>query len=101
MPENAQKATKEAMRTLNRNGYIFINIPNRVSWVKAKKEDAGHVWLPTIREMKDLLVNTGFKKDSIRHFTRGFPISNQVRMITGSDLRLPLFGKSIFISAQK
>jgi ubiquinone/menaquinone biosynthesis C-methylase UbiE len=99
-PEDARRAVCESRRVLVPGGYIFINIPNRTTWSDAARRDQGHVWLPTIGEMKKLLVQEGFDRRSIRHLTRGFPVSNGYRKITGRDLRLPVFGRSIFIVAK-
>lgn len=101
LPEQAQIAAQEAFRILQPGGSIFINIPNRVTWSDAAKRDQGHVWLPNTYEMRDLLYSTGFAPETIHHFTRGFPKSAELRRLTGKDLRAPILGRSIFISAQK
>jgi len=100
-PQSALQAVKEAGRLLSSSGYIFVNIPNRITWSSAARKDKGHVWLPTIREMKELLLATGFETESIEYYTRGFPLSKALRRVTDEDFKLPFLGRSIFISAQK
>lgn len=100
-PQQAVEAVLEAYRLLGDNGYVFVNIPNRHTWSNAAAKDEGHIWLPTIGEVKTLLELGGFRSDSVKVFTRGFPFSKPIRRFIGRDLRLPRFGRSIFASAQK
>lgn len=101
LPRQAVGAVQEANRLLQDNGHIFINIPNRQTWSDAARKDQGHVWLPTIKEVRALLAMGGFEPDTIKVFTRGFPSSRPIRRLTGQDLKLPYFGRSIFACAQK
>ena len=100
-PKDAQRSVEQTFRILKQGGYIFINIPNRITWSDAAKRDEGHVWLPTTVEMEELLRKGNFDQASISCFTRGFPLSSLYRKVFGSDLRLSIFGRSIFIAAQK
>lgn len=100
-PDDSVTAVCEAQRVLDTRGWIFINIPNRITWSSAAKKDQGHIWLPTIAEMQELLITAGFSEESIHYFTRGFPFSKAVRRLTQVDFRFPAFGRSIFICAQK
>lgn len=100
-PKDSQKAVAEAYRVLKPKGNVFINIPNRDSWVKGSEKISGHVWLATVDEMKNLLVTEGFQRNSIRYFTRGFKFTKHFRSLAQSDLRLPIGGRSIFMTASK
>jgi len=100
-PSQAEECVENSYKLLKPNGYTFIMIPNRITWDPKPKQYESHIWLPSIREMKSLLLQTGFQSNSIKYYTRGFPISNRWRQLTGSDLKLPYLGRSIFISAQK
>lgn len=95
-PRQAVLAMKEAKRVLKQNAYIFVNIPNRESWNDAARNDQGHVWLPNIKEVLELIRRGGFECEAIQTFTRGFPNSKEYREKHGSDLRLPTSGRSIF-----
>lgn len=100
-PHQAVQSIKEAHRLLGEHGYVFVNIPNRITWSSAAQKDQGHVWLPSIKEAEHLLVLGGFGKNGIKTFSRGFPVSSTFREVTGNDLKLPLFGRSIFTCAKK
>ncbi|CAN5161817.1 hypothetical protein BH09PAT1_BH09PAT1_6450 [soil metagenome] len=100
-PEQALLSVKEAHRILQSNNNIFVNIPNRESWSNAALNDEGHVWLPTIDEVSNMLKLGGFDASSINTFTRGFPNSNEFRAEHGYDLKLPEGGRSIFVTAKK
>lgn len=100
-PHQAMQALEEAHRLLDEEGYVFINIPNRVTWNNAAQKDEGHVWLPNLKEINDLLNRSGFNGRKIEIFTRGFPLSRVYHKIIKHDLRLPIFGRSIFACAQK
>lgn len=100
-PEDALKAVKEANRVLENGGYIFINIPNRNTLSKVAKNDLHHVWLPSIREVKQLLKLGGFRAESAKIFTRGFPFSQTYQKFSSLDLELPSFGRTIRAAAQR
>jgi len=98
-PKQAEDSLKEAYRVLKPAGYIFINIPNRISWTRKVFEEPTHLWIPTIRDMVEALTSISFK--DIHTSTRGFPFSKKLRGIIGRDLHLHRLGKSIFIRAIK
>lgn len=105
-PEEAEKAIQEANRILINQGYVFIRIPNReaCNWNKYHLKDKSHVWLPSPKEMRQLLIRNGFHE--VKMQTREFPIiTHLARKYTSGeiDLRLPSFvpGSSMMISAKK
>lgn len=100
-PEEAVLAMQEAHRVLKPRGWIFINIPNRISWSKNSHRIPGHLWLPTKEEMAEMLKAQGFNNDGMEVITRGFPGSNLAHTFLGRDLRLPYLGRSIFIKAHR
>lgn len=100
-PRQAVQAIKEAHRLLNNNGYVFVNIPNRITWNRAAQRDQGHVWLPSLNEVAKMITLGGFGSEEVKMFTRGFPGSNIFRIITGQDLKGSLLGRSIFACARK
>lgn len=101
-PEHATTALNEVCRVLKPKGRAFLNIPNRLAWKNsALYNDPSHVWLPTIKEVHELLTDTGFCEGSFQTYTRGFPFSLTFRRITRIDLHFPYFGTSIRVSAQK
>ncbi len=101
LPEQAVGAMREANRLLEGGGHVFVNIPNRHTWSGAARKDQGHIWLPTRTEVRMLLELGGFRPDTIKIFTRGFPASKPIRRFTGKDLIFPYFGRSIFAHGQK
>lgn len=101
-PRDALKVVKEVRRVLKEGGYVFVNIPNRCGWnSKIAKNDQHHVWLPSAEEIRQLLKLGDLKPESIKIFTRGFPISQAYQKFMGRDLELPLFGTHIRAAAQK
>lgn len=100
-PEEALEAIREGYRLLRPEGYTFVNIPNRNTWSAAALKDKGHVWLPSRKEVVQLLTKGGFSEKEIDIFTRGYPGSRFYRQTFGRDLRIPWFGRSIFASAKK
>ena len=100
-PENAKKTLAETNRVLKRGGWLFLNIPNAQAWSTASDKDPGHVWLPTIEEIKKIIIESGFKSNSIGHYTRGFPFSLIFRKVFSQDFHFPVLGRSIFICAKK
>jgi len=100
-PEDAFQAVKQASGLLKPSGRIFIKIGNRHSLSKGVKKEHDHIWLPTIKELNQMLTATNFDSTTISHYTRGFPVTRHYRQLTGNDLRLSIGGSSIFITAQK
>lgn len=105
-PEHAEKAVQEAYRILKDYGYIFVRIPNRKAyrWDKYHIDDRSHVWLPSPKEMRQLLIQNGFSDIKIQ--TREFPILTKLfRKYTSgkADIRLPSFfpGSSMMVSGKK
>lgn len=100
-PEDAVQVVEEGSRVLKPGGWIFINIPNRESWSEASWRNPEHVWLPSKKEMVDLLGRNGFNNEKLEATTRGFPGSNLFHHLAGRDLYIPFWGRSIFVKAQK
>ena len=100
-PEHAYSAVKDAYRLLKNKGRIFIKVPNRDTWSMADYNDQGHVWLPSLEEVHDLLQIGGFNNETVNTFTRGFPLSQTIRRMVKKDLRFPYFGRAIFATAKK
>ncbi len=101
LPEEVIASLQEAKRVLKPGGYVFIRIPNRITWNNKTYNDQAHVWLPSIKELQNLLVSSGFSSSSIKHFTRGFPGSSIIFKFFHKDLRLARFGTAINIKAKK
>lgn len=58
-PEGQRVMMHEAFRTLKKGGIFQIRSPHRSD---EKNRKPGHEYLLTMRELRDLLVNAGFKK---------------------------------------
>jgi ubiquinone/menaquinone biosynthesis C-methylase UbiE len=99
-PQDALQALCQAHFMLKENACLLINIPNMKTWSDAAQKDPGHVWLPTITELQQLLRDSGFNKKAHIH-TRGFPFSDIYRKVAGKDLRLPVMGRSIQLVVKK
>lgn len=98
-PHQAVEGIKEAHRVLEDGGYAFIRIPNRNTWTPMAVNDAGHVWLPNISEVRELFSKGGFDPSTIKIMTRGFPSSQLGREI--HDVKYPVMGRAILASAKK
>lgn len=100
-PEEALIALNEAYRVLASKGRLFIRIPNRQTWTRKTWMDQAHVWLPSIKELNQLVSLARFSKTQRDFTTRGFPISKEFFEITNKDLRFPVGGTAILFTAQK
>lgn len=100
LPDEAKAALSEAHRVIQPGGWIFVNIPNKNSWSQESRDYVGHLWLPTRKDIAAMLRQAGFK-DGMEITTRGFPGANLSHSLLGKDIRLPFWGRSIFIKARR
>ncbi len=101
-PEKALAALENAREILTEDGLIFVNMPNRITWSNAAYYDQGHLWLPSPKEIDNILRLAGYQEDTISVTTRGFPyISPFLVKHFGFDPTLPAGGRSILATAKK
>lgn len=100
--EQARITLKESHRVLDEGGVMAIRTPNKYTWTDKYRKDSGHLWFPTVRGLKQMLIETGFESDGIDIKTRGFPgTSLHQSMKKEGDLYLSHGGGVILAFARK